>query len=197
MAGDRKEVTRTVKLRFIGNAPFFSALSREEQECVSEKMHLEHRRTGEMLFRKGDNSGTLYLLKSGWVRLMTNGGTALASQGPGALVGETDLFLGQPRSYGAVAATDLELWALGREDLVALITDSPQIGLRLSLAFGQRLAPFEHYLVEQRLKPLNFFSELEGETLAAIADRLVPVEKSQGEFVVESGQENRLARWPS
>ncbi len=188
MTTAREEVTRTVKLRFIGNAPFFSALAPEEQERVSEKMHLEHRRTGEVLFHRGDDSGTLYLLKSGWVRLMTNGGTALASQGPGALVGETDLFLGQPRSYGAVAATNLELWALGREDLAALLADNPQIGLRLSLAFGQRLAPFDHYLVEQRLKPLPFFSGLEEEALAAIASRLVPVEKKQGEFVVESGQ---------
>jgi CRP-like cAMP-binding protein len=177
-----------VKLRFIGNAPFFSALSHEEHERISEKMHLEHHRKGEMLFRKGDDSGTLYLVKTGWVRLMANGGTALASQGPGALVGETDLFLDQPRSFGAMAATDLELWALGREDLITLIADNPQTGIRLSLAFGQQLALFEHYLVEQRLMPLDFFSELEGEILATIASRLVLLEKNPGEFVVESGQ---------
>jgi CRP-like cAMP-binding protein len=177
-----------VKLRFIGNAPFFSALSREEQERVSQEMHLEHHRKGEALFHKGDESGTLYLVKTGWVRLLTNGGTALASQGPGALVGETDLFLDRPRSFGAIAATDLELWALGREDLITLIADNPQIGIQLSLAFGQKLALFEHYLIEQRLKPLDFFSGLEAEALEAIANRLLPVEKAPGEFVVESGQ---------
>lgn len=177
-----------MKLRLIGDAPFFSALSQEEQERVSEQMHLEHHRKGEVLFRIDDDSPTLYLIKSGWVRLLTNGGTALASQGPGSLVGETDLFLDQPRSFGAMAATDVEVWVLSREDLVELIADNPQTGIRLSLAFGQRLALFDHYLVEQRLKPLSFFSGLETEALMAVASRLVPAEKPQGEFVVESGQ---------
>jgi len=177
-----------VKLRLIGDAPFFSALSQEEQERVSELMHLEHHRNGEKLFRKGDDSPTLYLVKAGWVRLTTNGGTALANQGPGSLVGETDLFLDQPRSFGATAATDLELWALSREDLVRLIADNPQTGIRLSLAFGQRLALFDHYLVEQRLKPLSFFSGIDSEALMAVAGRLLPVEREQGAFVVESGQ---------
>ncbi|MEJ2210365.1 MAG: cyclic nucleotide-binding domain-containing protein [Anaerolineae bacterium] len=177
-----------MKLRLIGDAPFFSALSPEELERVSEQMHLEHHRKGETLFRQGDDSPTLYLVKAGWVRLTTNGGTVLANQGPGSLVGETDLFLDRPRSFGAVAATDLELWALSREDLVQLIADNPQTGIRLSLAFGQRLALFDHYLVEQRLKSLSFFVGLDGEALTAIAGRLLPTEKEQGEFVVESGQ---------
>ena len=151
-------------------------------------MHLEHHRKGEILFRKGEDSPILYLVKSGWVRLLANGGAALANQGPGSLVGETDLFLDQPRSFGAMAATDLEVWVLSREDLLGLIAENPHTGIRLSLAFGQRLALFDHYLIEQRLKPLSFFSGLDEETLQAIAGRLTPVEKEPGEFVVESGQ---------
>jgi CRP-like cAMP-binding protein len=177
-----------VKLRYVGNAPFFSALSEEEQERVSQRMHLEHRHSGETLFRKGEGSNALYLIKSGWVRLLANGGAGLASQGPGSLVGETDLFLDQPRSLGATAVTDAELWALGKEDLTELITQDPQIGLKLSLAFGSRLALFDQYLVEQRLEPLPLLSDLEEGSLVAIARRLVPMDKQQGEFIVESGQ---------
>lgn len=177
-----------MKLRYVGNAPPFSALSEEEQERVSERMHLEHRRQGETLFRKGDSSGALYLIKSGWVRLLANGGFALANQGPGSLVGETDLFLDGPRSLTAVAASDIELWALSREDLVELITTSPAVGLKLSLALGSRLAPFDRYLVENRLKPLPFLSGLQEDCLLAIAGRLVPLEKKAGEFVIEVGQ---------
>ncbi|MCL7454536.1 MAG: cyclic nucleotide-binding domain-containing protein [Anaerolineae bacterium] len=177
-----------MKLRYVGDAPFFSALSEQEQECVSERMHMEHHRSGEVLFRKGDSGTALYLIKSGWVRLLANGGAALASQGPGSLVGETDVFLDQPRSFGAIAATDVELWALSRDDLVDLIAEDPQIGIKLTLAFGSRLALFDRYLVEQRLKPLAFFAGLGDDSLAAIAQRLLPVKKREGEFVVESGQ---------
>ncbi len=177
-----------MKLRYVGNAPPFSALSEEEQERVSERMHLEHRRQGETLFRKGDSSGALYLIKSGWVRLLANGGLALANQGPGSLVGETDLFLDSPHSLTAVMASDAELWALSREDLIELITESPAVGLKLSLALGSRLALFDRYLLENRLKPLPFLSGLKDDCLLAVAGRLVPLEKKEGEFVVEGGQ---------
>jgi CRP-like cAMP-binding protein len=177
-----------VKLRYVGDAPFFSSLSQEEQERISQEMHLEHRRTGEMLFQPGDDSTSLYLIKSGWVRLVADGGAVLASQGPGSLVGETDLFLEKPRSLGAAVATDAELWVLTREDLTDLIAETPQIGLKLALAFGSRLALFDRYLYEHRLKPLPFLSGLDEDALSAIARRLVPVEKTEGEFIVEAGQ---------
>ena len=177
-----------MKLRFVGNAPFFSALSEEEQERVSQRMHLEHRRSGEVLFRKGDACTALYLIKSGWVRLIANGGTALASQGPGSLVGETDLFLDRPRSVGATIASDADIWILTKDDLVDLIAENPQIGIRLTLAFGTRLALFDQYLIEYRLTTLSFLSNLPQESLAAIARRLVPVEKQADEFIVEQGQ---------
>jgi subfamily B ATP-binding cassette protein HlyB/CyaB len=177
-----------VKLRYVGNAPFFSALSEEEQGRVSQRMHLEHRRSGEILFHKGDDSTALYLIKSGWVRLVANGGTALASQGPGSLVGETDLFLDRPHSIGATIATDAALWVLTHKDLIDLIAEIPQIGLKLTLAFGARIALFDRYLVEHRLKPLSFLSGVKEETVAAVARRLAPMEKKKGEFIVESGQ---------
>ncbi|MBN1658814.1 MAG: cyclic nucleotide-binding domain-containing protein [Anaerolineae bacterium] len=151
-------------------------------------MHLEHRRSGQPLFHQGDPSNTLYLIKSGWVRLLAEGGTVLASQGVGSLVGESDLFLDRPRSFGASAASDVELWALSREDLIGMISDDPHVGLKLSLAFGERLALLDRYLVEQRLKPLSFFARLDDESLAGIARRLIPMEKENGAFVVERGQ---------
>jgi CRP-like cAMP-binding protein len=151
-------------------------------------MHLEHRRGGETLFSKGDESSALYLVKSGLVRLVADGGTALANQGPGSLVGETDLFLQRPRSLGATIATDAKLWILDKDDLVDLMAEAPQIGIKLAVAFGARLPLFDQYLVEHRLKTLSFPSGVEEDTLASIARRLLPVEKEQGEFIVQVGQ---------
>jgi CRP-like cAMP-binding protein len=150
-------------------------------------MHLEHRRNSETLFHKGDDSNALYLVKSGWVRLVANGGTALASQGPGSLVGETDLFLERPRSLGAVLTTDAELWVLTKEDLAELIAENPQIGLKLTVAFGAHLALFDRYLVENRLSTTSFLSGLGDDVLAAVAHRLTPLEKKKGDPIVERG----------
>jgi CRP-like cAMP-binding protein len=177
-----------VKSRYVGDAPFFSALSEEEQDAVSQRMHLEHRRSGEILFSPDDESIALYLIKSGWVRLMADSATVLATQGPGSLVGETDLFLGRRRSLGATIVSDTELWVLTRQDLNDLISTSPTIGLRLATAFGARLAAFDQYLMDNRLKPLPFMAGLGDDALKAVARRLVPVEKRQGELIVEQGQ---------
>jgi len=151
-------------------------------------MHLEHRRSGEILFRQDDESIALYLIKSGWVRLMADSATVLATQGPGSLVGETDLFLGRNRSLGATIVSDTELWVLTRQDLTELIAERPTIGLRLTLAFGARLAAFDQYLIENCLKPLPFLAGLGDDVLKTVARRLTPVEKRQGEFIVERGQ---------
>jgi CRP-like cAMP-binding protein len=177
-----------VKLHYVANAPFFSTLSDEEQERISQRMHLERRRNGESLFHKGEESTALYLIKSGWVRLLADGDLALASQGPGSLVGETDLFLDRPRSVSASLASDAELWVLAKEDLVDVIAETPQIGLKLIMAFGGRLALFDRYLVESRLKTLPFLAGLGQQSLAAIASRLVPLNKKKGEYIIEAGQ---------
>lgn len=176
-----------MKLRYVGNAPFFSTLSEQEQERVSQRMHLEHRRNNETLFHKGDDSNALYLVKSGWVRLVADGGTALASQGPGSLVGETDLFLERPRSLGAVLTTDAELWILTKEDLAELIAENSQIGLKLTVAFGAHLALFDRYLVDHRLRTTSFLSGLGDDVLAAVAHRLSPLEKKQGDSIIQRG----------
>jgi CRP-like cAMP-binding protein len=177
-----------VKLEFVGNAPFFSSLAEPEQEFISERMHLEHRHGGETLFSKGDDSTALYLIKSGWVRLVDDRGAVLANQGPGSLVGETDLFLEHPRSVGASVATDAELWVLTREDLADLLAESPQIGLKVALTFGSRLPAFDRYLVQHRLSTLPFLSGLDEKALTSIARRLLPVEKRAGEFIIKEGQ---------
>jgi CRP-like cAMP-binding protein len=177
-----------VKLRYLGNAPFFSALSEQEQKHVSERMHLERHHSGESLFRRGDDSSALYLIKSGWLRLQANGGPALASQGPGGLVGETDLFLDRPQSLGALAASEIEVWVLDKADLADLIAENPLIGIKLKQAFGSGLALLDQYLVEHRLRALPYFAGLGQEELLAVAQKLIPIEKKKGEFVIEGGQ---------
>jgi len=83
---------------------------------------------------------------------------------------------------------DAELWALSRQDLTDLISQDLQIGLKLSKAFGSRLALFDRYVVGQRLKPLPLLADLEEGSLKAIAQRLVPTEKKKDEIIVEAGQ---------
>jgi CRP-like cAMP-binding protein len=151
-------------------------------------MHLERRSTAETLFRKGDDGDALYLIQSGRIRLLADGGILIASLEPGNLVGETDVFLGRPHTIGASVASDAELWVLTRHDLLDLIAESPQTGIDLSVAFGSRLAVLDQYLVERRLRAIPFLAALTDSVLVALARRLAPIAKRRGEMVVEMGQ---------
>ncbi len=171
----------------VGGAPFFSALSEADRRRISERMHLEVRHSGETLFRKGEQSTTLYLVKSGWIRLLADGGTLIASQGPGSLVGETDVFLSRPRTIGASVAHEAELLVLTDHDLVDLIAENPQTGFDLGDAFGSRLALLDRFLVERRLKQVPTLAGLSDKLLQAIAHHLSPVTRRRGQAVFERG----------
>ena len=169
-----------MKLQTIKKAPLFAELSSEEQRAISARMRLEHFCKGESLFRQGDPSEALYLIKQGNVRLLGEGDAPLATVGPGSLLGEVDALLERPRSMGAWAVSDLEVWSLSMTDVRDLVAESPELGLKLSYAVGGRLAPLSGYLVETRLRPLKAFAALADEELQALAERLTPVRLEEG-----------------
>jgi CRP-like cAMP-binding protein len=175
-----------VKLRYVRNAVLFADLSEEEQKKVSDKMRLVRYREGQTIFEKGDTSDVLYLVKSGWVKIITGESTVLASMGPGSLLGEADLFMGRPRSTGALAATNVSLWALSDQDLEKLIAEEPKIGVKLSLAFGSRIAQLNYYLVEKSLRGITAFADLSDEELLSIATRLTVEEHRRGDVIYRS-----------
>lgn len=180
------EEKHIVKESLIGSVPLFAPLSEEERQLLAERMHLEHHSRGELLFVQGEASGTLYLIKSGWVRLTAVGFNDLASLGPGSLVGDTDLLLGRPRSTTAEAATETDTWVLASSDLEQVIAGHPQLGIKLSRAFGHKVAQLTAYLV-QRLRAVPGFRELEEEKLAALARRLRPQEAPRGSLIFQFG----------
>ncbi len=129
------------------DAPLFAALSLEEQQLLASKMRLEQYHRDEVIFVKGEPSRALYLVQSGWVRLMSDSGSAIANLGPGSLVGETDLFLGRNRTLEARATSEVELLTLAGHNLESLISAYPDLGLSLSMAFGRRVAQLRGYRV--------------------------------------------------
>lgn len=177
-----------MKLRYVKNAVLFADLSEEEQKKVADRMRLVRYREGQTIFEKGDTSDVLYLVKSGWVKIITAESTVLASMGPGSLLGEADLFMGRPRSTGALAATNVSLWALSDQNLEKLIAEEPKIGVKLSLTFGSRIAQLNYYLVEKSLRKLNALADLPEEELLAIATRLTVEEHRRGDVIYRTEQ---------
>ena len=170
------------------DAPLFAALSVEEQQLLASRMRLEQYHRDEVVFARGDASRALYLIQSGWVKLVAERGVVIANLGPGSLVGEADLFLGRDRTMDARATSEVELLSLSGHNLENVISDYPELGLGLSMAFGRRVNQLRGYLVEQRLKTLPFLADLREEELNALADCLHLREFRRGAFVFQTGQ---------
>lgn len=98
----------------------------------------------EVLIKKGQADGTLYLVASGQVEVNATGGNSalglLFREGPGAVIGEIAFFDGGKRSATAWALEPTELLALERRDVETFATERPARGLELMFALGRVLA---------------------------------------------------------
>jgi CRP-like cAMP-binding protein len=177
-----------VKLEALQKIALFADLSEKEQQSIAARLRLQHYEEGSLIFTKDSASIGLYIIKSGWVQLIADGGrAALATLGPGNILGEADCFLGRPRSFAAQATADADVWVLDVGDLESLIGANPELGLKLGIAFGANLVQFERYLVEERLKKVPFLARLSEDELMAMANYLQPLRLAPGDAVFNAG----------
>jgi SulP family sulfate permease len=97
-------------------------------------------REGQDLFRKGDISKELYLIESGeltaWLEIDGRKVKRLRTMGPGSVVGESGLYMGEQRSATVTASRQGTLYRLSEESLSRLTAEAPELA-----------AAFHHYVV--------------------------------------------------
>ncbi len=98
---------------------------------------------GETIVRMGEPGWTLYVVRSGMVRVVRDlpggGSVTLAVLGPGEFFGELSIFDGEKRSATVIAEEDTETVTLGRFDIVRVVSHDPQVGLSLLKSLSARL----------------------------------------------------------
>jgi CRP-like cAMP-binding protein len=72
----------------------------------------------------------------------------LAVFGPGEFFGELSIFDGEMRSATVIAVEETEVLALGRFDIVRVVSHNPQIGLSLLKSLSARLRATDARLVD-------------------------------------------------
>lgn len=84
---------------------------------------------GELLFREGDNSRTMYLIKNGIVRVFKNkeeGQVEMETFRGGQIVGELSFLDGNPRSAAAEALTAVEAVEISSDVYTAIVDKLPE-----------------------------------------------------------------------
>jgi CRP/FNR family transcriptional regulator len=104
---------------------------------------------GTVLYREGEPSGAVYLLREGRAKLYrTSAGPKVRDQilgvvGDGSVLGLASALEGRPQSGGAAALTDCVLYAVFRDDLVELMGRFPVASLRLARQLAARARELE------------------------------------------------------
>ena len=156
MTNVRQELLFGDGIKGLSLVDVFESLSTEEIAQISwscPNMSLE---AGEFLYVPTDLNETIYVLRSGRVRLYRRGPEGreftLSMVEGGTIFGELALTTQGTRDAYAQCMEDSEITVLRRADVERLIVEKPQVGLSLIRLLGERLSTYERRLEDLGLK---------------------------------------------
>jgi len=134
----KTEPDRELK-RLLGGSELFAALLDDDLQYVASKLGVVCLSSGQPLFRSGEPSDNLWIVRSGRITLSRDGEEGktidLAQYGPGESIGDFDMVSGSARSANATATVDSELvvFPVPPASLDSLETDRPDVASRIYL----------------------------------------------------------------
>ncbi|MBW8011770.1 MAG: Crp/Fnr family transcriptional regulator [Chloroflexi bacterium] len=138
------------KFKDLKDYELFKDLPETVSKELAAKVELVSLKNDEVLFRKGDPGDALYLLQSGWVKMVSEDAegkeVVLNEVGPGSTIGEIAMIDMEPRSAGVIAMSDVELLKLGSEDFLNVLYQQPKLGLHIIHSVSKSLRFANTYL---------------------------------------------------
>jgi len=130
-------------VELLARVPLLSGLEPAELERIAQVAIPRSFPKGARVFHEGDRSDACYVIRSGEVRVTREHpdgrAIALATLGPGELVGELAMLDGGVRSASVEALTEVDLLAVSAADMKGLLERNAQITAKLVVALTKRL----------------------------------------------------------
>lgn len=127
----------------LARVPLLSDLEAGELERIAQVAIPRSFPKGARVFHEGDQSDACYVIRDGEVRVTREHSDgraiALATLGPGELVGELAMLDGGVRSASVEALTDIELLAVSASDMRGLLERNADITTKLVVKLAERL----------------------------------------------------------
>lgn len=115
----------------------------EEQLLLAFRAHKITLKKGEMLFEEGDTAKYFFQVHSGEIKMnnFNDEGKEFIQSifGAGNGFGEPPLFIDKPYPANAIAITDSEIYAIGKESFFKLLYSHPEVHLKVTANLAQRL----------------------------------------------------------
>lgn len=121
----------------------FKGLPDEVLSKLGKLIQTKTLKKNEALFHQGDPGDALYLIQSGWVKIVNEesdeGEVVLNHIGPGGIIGEMAMIDQSPRSTGVIGISDVELLRLNSQDFLNLIYEQPGTTIPIIQSVSKRL----------------------------------------------------------
>lgn len=118
--------------------------------AMAQKVHHRMLSEDEVLFNKGDEGNSLFIINAGRVKIVTqdsqNNEVILNQVGAGEIIGEMALLDYEPRSAGVVALEETSVMELSREDFMEILSGQPELGLSIIRGLISRLRHNTSYI---------------------------------------------------
>lgn len=177
-------------IALLQSVPVFSTLADEDLVQVAAVTVPCSFASGEVVFREGDRSDTCYVVRSGRVRAIrehTDGRTiTLATFAAGDFFGELAMFEDELRSATVEAIEPTSVVAVLGPDMRRLMTEHPEISMRLVVALAGRLRETNERLSRQSFQTVQsrvavVLSALVAQELAEEREQKIPTERRKAE----------------
>jgi CRP-like cAMP-binding protein len=126
------------RLELLRSIPIFSPLSPPVLEQLAARLTPVHAREGDEIIRAGDHGDRFYVVDSGEVDVVLDGQPA-RREGPESYFGEIALLRDVPRTATVRAASDVQLFALDRDDFLPAVTGHAGSAQAAEAVIGSRL----------------------------------------------------------
>ncbi|MEM7137138.1 MAG: Crp/Fnr family transcriptional regulator [Myxococcota bacterium] len=106
-------------------------------------------KAGTTVFRQGDTGGSMYVIRSGRVRVLKNAHgrqRAVATLGPGEFFGEMAVVTGRPRSATVEVVEESELLKVPSDKLQEMVLDHGEVAIRLIRNLAERLESANRFI---------------------------------------------------
>jgi CRP-like cAMP-binding protein len=177
-------------VELLGRVPVFSTLVKSDLERIAQLSVPRQFEPGEVVFREGDASDTCYVVRAGHARAIHEHGggrtITLATFGPGDIFGELAMFEDELRSATVEAIEPTGVVAVLGPDMRRLMTEHPEISMRLVAALAGRLRETSERLSRQSFQTVQsrvavVLSGLVEQELSEERERRVPTERRKAE----------------
>jgi CRP/FNR family transcriptional regulator len=129
--------------KLLARVPLLSGLEPGELERIAQVAIPRSFPKGARVFHEGDRSDACYVIRAGEVRVTREHpdgrAIALATLGPGELVGELAMLDGGVRSASVETLSEVDLLAVSAADMKGLLERNAQITAKLVVALTKRL----------------------------------------------------------